>query len=122
MPISTPFLITALIPAPIQQIAAIVENDKPVPGIIECTIPVNAGPQHFVANAAVHALNAWIVDGTEPPKAERLAVAGDPAAFVRDNLGNVKGGIRTPYVDAPIAVLEGEGQPQPDLSEIDESQ
>jgi len=102
------------------KIAAIVENDKPVPGIIECTIPVNAGPQHFVANAAVHALNAWIIDGTEPAKAERLAVAGDPAAFVRDNLGNVKGGVRTPYVDAPIAVLEGEGQPQPDLSEIDE--
>jgi hypothetical protein len=101
-------------------IAAVVENDKPVPGIIECTIPVNAGPQHFVANAAVHALNAWIIDGTEPAKAERLAVAGDPAAFVRDNQGNVKGGVRTPYVDAPIAILEGEGQPQPDLSEIDE--
>lgn len=102
------------------EIAAIIENDKPVPGIIECTKPVNAGPQHFVANAAVHALNAWIIDGTEPAKAERLSVAGDPAAFVRDELGNVKGGVRTSYVDAPIAILEGEDQPQPDFSEIDE--
>jgi hypothetical protein len=101
-------------------IAAIVENDKPVPGIIECTLPVNAGPQHFVANAAVHALNAWIVDGAEPAKADRLEVAGTPAALVRDNFGNVKGGVRTPYLDVPIAVLEGEGQPQPDLSKIDE--
>ncbi len=102
------------------QIAAIVENDKPVPGIIECTRPVNSGPQHFIANAAIHALNAWIVDDTEPPKAQRLSVAGTPASFVRDELGNVNGGIRTSYVDAPIAILEGEGQPQPDFSEIDE--
>ena len=38
-------------------IAAVVEVPAPIPGIIECTLPVNAGPQHFVANAAVHALN-----------------------------------------------------------------
>jgi hypothetical protein len=91
-------------------IAAVVEVLAPVPGIIECTLPVNAGPQHFVANAAVHALNAWIVDGTAPANADRLEVAGEPAAFVLDDLGNVKGGVRTPYVDAPLAQLSGEGQ------------
>jgi hypothetical protein len=101
-------------------IAAIVENLTPVPGIIECTIPVNAGPQHFIVNAAFRALNTWIVDGTAPAKADRLEVAGDPPAFVKDDLGNTKGGIRTSYVDAPIAVLEGEGQPQPDFSEVTE--
>lgn len=101
-------------------VAAVVENLTPVPGIIECDIPVNSGPQHFVANAAVRALQAWIVDGTAAPMAPRLSVAGEPPAFVRDSLGNVEGGIRTPYVDAPIAVIEGEGQPQPDLSQIDE--
>jgi hypothetical protein len=52
--------------------------------------------------------------------ADRLEVAGEPPAFVKDELGNTKGGIRTSYVDAPIALLEGEGQPQPDLSEITE--
>jgi hypothetical protein len=29
-------------------------------------------------------------------------------------MGNVRGGIRTPYVDAPVAVLNGEGQPPAD--------
>jgi hypothetical protein len=101
-------------------IAAVVEVAAPIPGIIECTLPVNAGPQHFVANAAVAALNTWIVDGTAPATAERLEVAGSPPALVRDDLGNVKGGVRTPYLDAPIATLEGEGQPQPNLDEIDE--
>ena len=102
-------------------IAAVDEVLVPVPpDRIKCTIAVNDGPQHFVANAAVRALNAWIVDGTAPPVADRLEVAGEPAAFVKDELGNTKGGIRTPYVDAPIAVLEGEGQPQPDLSELEE--
>ena len=95
-------------------IAAVVENSAPIPGIIECELPVNAGPQHFVANAAVHALNTWITDGTAAPMAARLEVAGEPAAFVLDARGNVQGGVRTPYVDAPIAILSGEGQPRPE--------
>jgi hypothetical protein len=102
------------------KIAAVVENASPIPGIIECTLPVNAGPQHFVVNAAFRALNNWIVDGTAPAMADRLEVAGEPPAFVKDSLGNTKGGIRTSYVDAPIAILEGEGQPQPDFSEVTE--
>lgn len=101
-------------------VAAVVENLAPVPGIIECEIPVNSGPQHFVANAAVRALQNWMVSNTSPAMAPRLSVAGSPPAFVRDALGNVEGGVRTPYVDAPIAVLEGEGQPQPDFSNVDE--
>jgi hypothetical protein len=105
-------------------IAAVVENMIPVnfpPTVIDCTpFPVNSGPQHFVVNAAIRALNTWIVDGTAAPMAERLEVAGEPPAFVKDKLGNTKGGIRTPYVDTPIAILEGEGQPQPDFSEIEE--
>lgn len=96
--------------------AAVVENATPIPGIIECSLPVNAGPQHFVANAAVRALNTWIVDGTAPATADRLAVAGEPPMFERDAFGNALGGVRTPWVDVPIALLEGEGQPQPDLS------
>jgi hypothetical protein len=101
-------------------IASVVENAAPIPGIIECTKPVNAGPQHFVVNAAFRALNTWIVEGIAPTKADRLEVAGEPPAFVKDDLGNTLGGIRTSYVDAPIAILEGEDQPQPDFSEITE--
>ena len=92
-------------------VAAVLENLTPVPGLIECPIAVNAGPQHFVAKAAIAALNTWIVDGTAPPRADRLAVTGNPAAFELDESGNVRGGVRTPYVDVPIAVLSGAGQP-----------
>jgi hypothetical protein len=102
-------------------IASVVENAIPVnfpPTVIDCTpFPVNAGPQHFVVNAAIRALNTWIVEGTAPQMADRLEVAGEPPAFVKDALGNTRGGVRTPYVDAPIAILEGEGQPQPDFSD-----
>lgn len=104
-------------------IAAVVENKAPIPGIIDCPVPVNAGPQHFVAKAAVHALNEWVVNGVAPPTAERLAVSGEPPAFELDALGNVLGGIRTPYVDVPIAILSGEGQPEfvfdPENPELD---
>tara|TARA_B100001540_G_scaffold311905_2_gene332121 strand:- start:56 stop:1642 length:1587 start_codon:yes stop_codon:yes gene_type:complete len=101
-------------------VAAVIEVLDPVPGIISCTVPVNAGPQHWVAKAAIAALNTWVSEGVAPPRAQRLAVDGDAAAFRLDALGNVRGGIRTPYVDAPIAVLSGEGQPQPNFDEIDQ--
>jgi len=42
--------------------------------------------------------------------APRLEVAGEPAVFVLDELGNARGGIRTPAVDVPIATLSGLGQ------------
>ncbi len=101
-------------------VAAVLENTQPVPGIIECPIAVNAGPQHWVAKAGMVALNTWMVDGTPAPRADRLAVSGNPPVFEYDELGNVLGGIRTPYVDVPIAVLSGEGQAQPNFDEIDE--
>jgi hypothetical protein len=86
------------------------EIDKPIPGIIECGSPINAGPQHFVLKAAIHALDRWVRGEAAPPEAPRLEVAGDPPAFVLDELGNVRGGIRTPAVDVPTATLSGLGQ------------
>jgi hypothetical protein len=75
-----------------------------------CDSPINAGPQHWVLKAAFAALDRWIRNGEAPPMAPRLDVAGAPPAFVLDDLGNVRGGIRTPYVDVPIAKLSGLGQ------------
>ncbi|HKE92606.1 MAG TPA: alpha/beta hydrolase domain-containing protein, partial [Gemmatimonadales bacterium] len=72
--------------------------------------PINSGPQHWVLNAAIAALDRWVRGGDPPPMAPRLDVAGDPPAYALDDLGNVRGGIRTPYVDAPLAVLSGLGQ------------
>ena len=92
-------------------VANVVEVSNPVPGVIECPLPINSGPQHFIAKAAIYQLDKWVRIGITPPTADRLEVAGDPPAFVLDKFGNVKGGIRTPYVDLPIARLSGEGQP-----------
>jgi Alpha/beta hydrolase domain len=69
--------------------------------------PVNAGPQHHVMNAAVASLDGWVADGSRPAPAARLAVRD--GTFVTDDHGNVKGGIRTPPVDVPTAVLSGMG-------------
>ena len=91
-------------------VAAVTEISAPVPTFVVCDSPINAGPQHWVLKAAFAALDRWIRDGEAPPMAPRLEVAGSPPAFVLDDVGNVRGGIRTPYVDAPIAKLSGLGQ------------
>ena len=68
---------------------------------------INTGPQPQVARAALVALRDWVVDGTAPPRSDRLEVVGDDLA--RDPLGNATGGIRTPAVDAPTSTLTGKG-------------
>ena len=85
-------------------------TSAPIPGIIVCDSPINSGPQHFVLKAAIAALDRWVRGGDAPPTAPRLELTGTPPAFVLDDLGNVRGGIRTPYVDVPTATLSGLGQ------------
>jgi hypothetical protein len=86
---------------------------SPVPGFIECALPVNAGPQHWVINASLRKLSRWVAHGKAPriaPRIEATTAPGvAPVAFVTDEHGNVRGGIRTPFVDAPIARLTGTG-------------
>nr|WP_235947394.1 alpha/beta hydrolase domain-containing protein [Candidatus Frankia alpina] len=53
-------------------------------------------------------LNRWVTSGQAPSKAPRLQIADN--AYVLDANGNVKGGIRTPAVDVPVAKLSGLGQ------------
>lgn len=69
--------------------------------------PVNAGPQHYVMNAAVHHLERWVRDGSRPPAAPRLDIRA--GRLVPDELGNARGGIRSPHLEAPVAVLSGLG-------------
>jgi hypothetical protein len=73
--------------------------------------PINTGPQHYVLQAALAHFDRWLRDGTPPPASPRLEVEpGDPAsAFVVDQHGIARGGIRTPHVDVPIATLSGLG-------------
>ncbi|MAT93988.1 MAG: hypothetical protein CME59_15480 [Halioglobus sp.] len=87
--------------------ASVIEEDS-ILGFISCDQPMNNGPHHYVFNTAVRALNAWVENGTPPPQSPQLALNDDASDFQFDELGNVLGGIRTPYVDAPSAVLRGE--------------
>jgi hypothetical protein len=74
---------------------------------IGCAAPINAGPHHWILNAAYHSLDEWIRTGTPPPTAPLLEVAStSPTVLVRDADGIAVGGIRTPHVDAPVARLD----------------
>ncbi len=74
--------------------------------------PINSGPQqHYVLMAALDRLERWAREGIAPPHADLLATTGtaDTLALELDELGLARGGIRTPWVDVPTAVLTGTG-------------
>ena len=87
--------------------ASVVEEPS-VLGFITCDRPLNNGPQHYVFNRGVRALNDWVNDGTLPPTSPQLILNDDGSDYLYDDLGNALGGIRSPYVDAPSAVLLGD--------------
>ncbi len=64
---------------------------------------------HYVLQRVFDALDTWVRDGVAPARAERIELDGDGPAL--DELGIARGGIRTPWVDAPVATLSGLGQP-----------
>ncbi|WP_007509581.1 MULTISPECIES: alpha/beta hydrolase domain-containing protein [Pseudofrankia] len=83
-----------------------------------CPGRINTGPQHYVASAAFAALVRWVTDGTQPPRADPLVLngTGTGATLARDARGIARGGVRTPPVDVPVAVLSGD--PSPDSSSV----
>jgi Alpha/beta hydrolase domain len=73
---------------------------------IDCGAPINDGPLHLVAKAALHHFVAWVETGVAPPQAPLLDVSTDGApAQLRDPDGIALGGLRTPPVDVPVRVL-----------------
>ena len=73
--------------------------------------PINAGPQqHYVGQAALAGLVRWVAEGTAPPRATRLALDEEGTGFRLNAHGNALGGIRTPWIEVPTAVLSGLGQ------------
>jgi hypothetical protein len=73
---------------------------------------INAAPQHhYVLEAALHALDNWVATGRPPPSQPRLNVEdGAEPSLVRDRWGNATGGVRTPWMDVPVAQHSGFGQ------------
>ncbi len=79
-----------------------------------CGLPINNGPMHVVAKAALQALENWVEYGTTPVIAPRLdVIAGASPQLKRNAEGIVLGGIRTPPVDVPVAALSGASAPNP---------
>jgi hypothetical protein len=60
----------------------------------------------YPINAAFANLTRWVRDGMAPPRAERIQVRnpGTPqASLITDEYGNALGGVRTPYLNVPVA-------------------
>ena len=74
---------------------------------VSCTAPFNAGQQHYIFQTALHQLKRWARTGIAPRPMPRLAVDA-AGAYVLDSSGNVRGGIRSPAVDVPLATLSGQ--------------
>jgi hypothetical protein len=83
-------------------------GDSGAASIITSCGSVNAGQQHWVEDAAIHALNAWTEHGQLPPMALPLVLADAGNAFATDAYGNTLGGVRTPALDVPIATYSGQ--------------
>ncbi|OBH45597.1 alpha/beta hydrolase domain-containing protein [Mycobacterium mantenii] len=81
---------------------------------------INFGPQHhYVVQAALSALNAWVATGEPAPGADPLEVLESAAPQpVLDHHGLARGGIRTPWVDVPVARLSGLGGEESIMSAI----
>ncbi len=73
---------------------------------------INFAPQHhYVLQAAIAGLDNWVRTGTAPPCAPRIEIGeGHPPPLVLDENGVAKGGVRTPWVDVPIARTSGSAE------------
>jgi hypothetical protein len=58
-------------------------------------------PSAPIYKAAMTHLVDWVMKGVVPPRAARIEMIN--GEFGRDEFGNAKGGIRSPYVDVPTA-------------------
>src|SRR5437762_4912542 len=72
-----------------------------------CKLPISRYPLAAYMSVALHHMWQWIDKGTAPPHADRFYVdyntARDDSLLALDEVGNVRGGIRTTYVDVPAA-------------------
>lgn len=66
-----------------------------------CDLPASDIPEDAFVRAAVDNLRHWVVDGTPPPESVFLELSD--GELVRDDVGNVEGGIRAAQFVAPLA-------------------
>ena len=79
-----------------------------------CEYPDSSDFIHMypVGDAALDALQTWLVDGSAPVNSPLVTViAGTPRRIARDDFGNAVGGIRLPQIEVPTARLIGTNGP-----------
>ncbi len=78
---------------------------------------INFAPQHhYVLQAALAQLHDWVSTGQPAPSGTPIEMTGDQPAL--DSHGLVRGGVRTPWVDVPIARTSGVGGEEITMSSI----
>ena len=68
-------------------------------------------PEHFMFDGCLANLEKWVRTSTLPPKADLIQV--ENGKIVRDEFGNAKGGLRSPYVDVPVKTYSPASIPCP---------
>jgi hypothetical protein len=105
------------------QVAPIDSGSAPLADIVAAYAPtkslmgqqlghyINFAPQHhYVALAAIAALNGWVRTGEPAPTAAPIKVSEtDQPQPILDPNGLAQDGVRTPWVDVPIARTSGVG-------------
>ena len=105
------------------QVAPIDSGSAPLDDIVAAYAPtnmlmgqqlghyINFAPQHhYVVQAAIAALNKWVRSGEPAPTARPIQVReGDRPEPILDSNGLARDGVRTPWVDVPIARTSGVG-------------
>jgi len=81
---------------------------------------INFAPQHhYVVQAAIAGLHRWARGGEPAPNAERIALSeADPPQFILDERGLAQGGIRTPWVEVPVARTSGVGNDESVMAQL----
>ena len=111
------------------QVAPIDSGSAPLADIVAAYAPtnmlmgqqldhcINFAPQHhYVLQAALARLTDWVATGHPPPSGALIELDGDRP--VLDAHGLVRGGVRTPWVEVPIARTSGVGGEQTAMSPI----
>jgi hypothetical protein len=81
---------------------------------------INFAPQHhYVLQAALSQLDQWVRTGQPAPSAVPIELSdAEPAGPTLDANGLARGGVRTPWVDVPIARTSGVGTEESTMSSI----
>lgn len=80
-----------------------------------CANPLNSFPYNRTVSMALDHLLGWVGEGISPPRAEPIALTGEPGedgiAIERDEHGNAVGGVRSTTLDVPVATHLGPNDP-----------